>query len=203
MLIRALKPHRYILFALAALLLPTTARAALPQVEIQTNMGAITVELDPTEAPQTVTNFLQYVENGFYQGTIFHRVIDGFMIQGGGFTTDFKQKETRAPITNEADNRLPHYRGTIAMARTGDPHSATAQFFINTSTNKSLNHTAKNERGWGYCVFGRVIRGMDVVMKIGKTRTGRAGPFPKDVPRKAIVITKATLLPEPNSESKN
>ena len=164
-------------------------------------MGSITVELDPEAAPTTVANFLQYVNDGFYDGTIFHRVIDKFMIQGGGFTPQFQQKPTRPMIPNEADNRIKNRRGTIAMARTSDPHSATAQFFINTSENTPLNHRSKTERGWGYCVFGVVIRGMDVVMKINNTRTGSGGPFPKDVPLTAVVINKAFLISEQESES--
>ncbi|HMW50132.1 MAG TPA: peptidylprolyl isomerase, partial [Cellvibrionaceae bacterium] len=132
-------------------------------ITLHTNLGDITIELNPEKAPKTCANFKQYAEDGFYDGTIFHRVINNFMIQGGGLTADMKQKSTRAPIENEADNGLPNDTGTIAMARTSDPHSATAQFFINVKDNDFLNHSAKNSQGWGYCVFGKVTEGMDVV----------------------------------------
>lgn len=165
-----------------------------PQVRIQTNMGDIIVELYPAKAPKSVANFLQYVDDGFYSNTIFHRVIENFMIQGGGFTPDFTHKETRAPVLNEADNGLKNDRGTVAMARTFDPHSATAQFFINVTNNTPLNFTAKTPRGWGYCVFGKVIKGMDVVDTIRKLPTGHGGPFPTDVPQAMVTITSVSRL---------
>lgn len=171
------------------------ATADNPRVRMQTSLGDIVIELFPDKAPKTVANFLQYVKDGFYDGTIFHRVIADFMIQGGGYSADFERKPTRAPIINEADNGLRNARGTIAMARTFEPHSATAQFFINVVDNPALDHTADTPRGWGYAVFGRVIGGMDVVDAIRQVPTGRAGPFPSDVPLKPVVITKVTLEP--------
>jgi len=164
-----------------------------PRVRITTTLGDIVLELDREKAPKSVENFLNYVREGFYDGTIFHRVIDGFMVQGGGFTQDFQKKPTRAPIKNEADNGLKNLKGTIAMARTSDPHSATAQFFINVADNGFLNHTSPSPRGWGYAVFGKVVNGMDVVDKIRKTPTGSGGPFRSDVPRTPVVIEKITL----------
>jgi peptidyl-prolyl cis-trans isomerase B (cyclophilin B) len=161
-------------------------------ITLHTNYGDITIELDFEKAPKTAANFKQYVEEGFYNGTIFHRVIDGFMIQGGGFTEDFEQKKTRDPIENEADNGLPNLTGTLAMARTNDPHSATAQFFINVKDNAFLNHTGKNSSGWGYCVFGKVTAGMDVVNKIKGVKTGTKG-FHQDVPKEAVIIQSATI----------
>lgn len=163
-------------------------------VKLETTEGNIVLELDITRAPRSVLNFLQYVNDGYYNGTVFHRVISNFMIQGGGFSPDLVKKQTRAPIINEADNGLKNIRGTIAMARTNDPHSATAQFFINVVDNPFLDHRNKTPRGWGYAVFGHVIKGMDVVDKIRDTRTGPSGPFPKDVPLKAIVINKASVI---------
>ena len=154
-----------------------------------TSFGNITVELDGAKAPQSVDNFVKYVNEGHYNGTIFHRVIDGFMIQGGGFTPTMQQKPTRAPIRNEADNGLKNERGTIAMARTNDPHSATAQFFINTVDNRFLDHTGKTPGGWGYTVFGRVVKGMDVVDKIAKVPTGM-----QDMPNEIVLIKEARLL---------
>jgi len=170
------------------------ADAAYPRVEITTSLGAIVVELDRTKAPVTVDNFLRYVRDGYYNGTIFHRVIKDFMIQGGGFTRDFQRKPTRAPIKNEANNGLSNRRGTVAMARTGDPHSATAQFFINVTDNQYLDFRAPTPRGWGYTVFGKVIRGMDVVERIEKLKTGPGGPFAQDVPRRTVVIEKIISL---------
>lgn len=161
-------------------------------ITLHTNYGDIVIELDFDKAPKTAANFKQYVEDGFYNGTIFHRVIDGFMIQGGGFTEDFQQKETRATIENEADNGLQNLTGTLAMARTSDPHSATAQFFINVKDNSFLNHTGKNSSGWGYCVFGKVTEGMDVVNKIKGVKTGSKG-FHQDVPKEAVIIQSATI----------
>jgi cyclophilin family peptidyl-prolyl cis-trans isomerase len=165
-----------------------------PRVRLQTSMGDIVLELYPEKAPQTVQNFLSYVNQGFYSGTIFHRVIDGFMIQGGGYTEDFQKKPTGSPIQNEADNGLRNDRGTVAMARTNDPNSATAQFFINVVNNDFLNFRSKTPRGWGYAVFGKVVDGMDVVDKIRKTPTGPGGPFRKDVPKTPVVIENATVV---------
>jgi peptidyl-prolyl cis-trans isomerase B (cyclophilin B) len=164
-----------------------------PRVRLVTSLGDIVVELDREKAPKTVDNFLSYVREGFYDGTIFHRVIDGFMIQGGGFTQDFVKKPTHAPIENEADNGLANARGTIAMARTSAPQSATAQFFINVVDNDFLNYQSPTPRGWGYAVFGKVVEGMDVVDKIRTTPTGPGGPFRKDVPRTPVVIEKAVV----------
>ena len=184
-----------ILGAICALLLSSTvAIAANPQVELKTNLGIITVELYPEKAPQTVKNFLQYVQSDFYKGTVFHRVIPGFMIQGGGFSPDFTQQPTRDPVRNEAANGLKNETGTIAMARTPDPHSATAQFFINVADNAFLDHTAPTARGYGYTVFGRVVKGMDVVNKIAQLATGSGGPFPKDVPQQEVVIQDVNLV---------
>lgn len=178
--------------ALAAITLGGTALAANPRVLMETSAGNITLELDPEKAPKTVENFLAYVDAGQYNGTVFHRVIDGFMIQGGGFTEDMKQKPTRAPIPNEADNGLTNQRGTLAMARTADPNSATAQFFINLVDNAALNHKSKDARGWGYAVFGRVVEGMDTVDKIAKVTTGTHPSGHRDVPNTAVVIQKVT-----------
>jgi peptidyl-prolyl cis-trans isomerase A (cyclophilin A)/peptidyl-prolyl cis-trans isomerase B (cyclophilin B) len=184
-----------LLGAICALLLSSTvAVAANPQVELKTNLGTITVELYPDKAPQTVKNFLGYVQSDFYTGTIFHRVIPGFMIQGGGFSQDFAQKPTRDPVQNEAANGLTNETGTIAMARTPNPHSATAQFFINVADNAFLNHTAPTARGYGYAVFGKVVKGMDVVNRIAQLATGPRGPFPQDVPQQEVVIKEARLV---------
>ena len=186
---------RKLLGATCALALSITiAFAANPQVELKTNLGIITVELYPDKAPQTVKNFLEYVQSDFYKGTVFHRVIAGFMIQGGGFSQDFTQKPVRDPVQNEAANGLKNETGTIAMARTPNPHSATAQFFINVGQNTFLNHTAPNARGYGYAVFGRVVKGMDVVNKIAQLATGPGGPFPSDVPRQEVVIQDVRLV---------
>lgn len=162
-------------------------------VKLHTNHGTITIQLDAEKAPNTVKNFLEYVKNGSYDNTIFHRVIDNFMIQGGGFEPGMKQKPTLAPIQNEAANGLKNDKYTLAMARTGDPHSATAQFFINTKDNDFLNYTAANQQGYGYCVFGKVVEGMDVVDKIGKVKTGNSGGH-GDVPKEDVIITKAELV---------
>ena len=161
------------------------------KIIMDTSLGSITAELYEDKAPITVANFVSYAKAGFYAGTIFHRVIDGFMIQGGGFTKDMNQKPTSAPVKNEADNGLKNDRGTIAMARTMDPHSATAQFFINLVDNDFLNHTAPTMQGWGYCVFGKVVDGMDVVDKIGKTKTGSRPPY-DDVPLDSVLINEAS-----------
>ncbi len=157
------------------------------QVKMQTNYGNIILQLNPEKAPKTVENFMNYVNSGFYNGTIFHRVINGFMIQGGGMEPGMREKMTNPPIENEADNGLSNSVGSIAMARTNDPHSASSQFFINVSNNTFLNHSGKNPQGWGYCVFGEVIDGMDVVNKIKEVPTGSKG-FHQDVPLDDVII---------------
>ena len=162
-------------------------------IKLHTNYGVITLNLFADKAPVTVENFISYVKEGFLDNTIFHRVIDGFMIQGGGFTPDMEQKETKASIKNEANNKVPNKKGTIAMARTNDPHSATCQFFINIADNSFLNHTAESSQGWGYCVFGEVSEGMDVVDKIRQVKTGRFAGH-SDVPVEPVVIEKAELV---------
>lgn len=162
-----------------------------PKVLLETTEGDILLELFPDKAPETVKNFLRYVDDGFYDNTIFHRVIPDFMIQGGGMDARMKEKATREPIKNEADNGLKNDRGAIAMARTMDPHSATAQFFINHADNDFLNHRAPTQDGWGYAVFGNVLDGMDVVDKIAKVKTGTSG-IHSDVPKDSIVITRAS-----------
>lgn len=164
-----------------------------PRARLETSMGAITVELNAQAAPKTVANFLQYVHDGFYDGTIFHRVIKSFMIQGGGFTPQMQQRPTRPPVVNEADNGLKNDAGTIAMARTMAPHSATAQFFINVKNNDFLNHIAKTPGGWGYCVFGRVVDGMDVVKAIENVKTTTKFQY-ADVPVDPVVIKKVALI---------
>ncbi|MEC4749239.1 peptidylprolyl isomerase [Methylomicrobium sp. Wu6] len=164
-----------------------------PKVKLTTSLGAIVIQLDPVKAPVSSQNFLAYVNKGFYNGTIFHRVIKGFMAQGGGFDSQFQQKATDAPIKNEADNGLPNKRGSIAMARTNDPNSATAQFFINYADNTFLNHTSPTPSGWGYAVFGEVVEGMDVVDKMAEQATGNRGPH-QDVPKTDIVIEKAEVV---------
>jgi cyclophilin family peptidyl-prolyl cis-trans isomerase len=164
-----------------------------PRVALETSKGRIVLELYADKAPQTVANFLKYVDAGFYDGTIFHRVIPGFMIQGGGFTAEMEQKATRPPIANEADNGLKNERGTIAMARTSDPHSATAQFFINTVDNDFLNHRGKSTQGWGYAVFGRVVEGINVVDEISGSKTVSRGGY-RDVPAEPVVIVSAKRL---------
>ena len=163
---------------------------------METNLGTIRLELYPDKAPKTVKNFLRYVDEGYYDGTIFHRVIDGFMIQGGGFTAEMQKKSTHEPIENEADNGLKNQRGTIAMARTSNPHSATAQFFINVADNDFLNHRSKTLRGWGYTVFGKVVDGMEVVDAIAKTPTGPKSFFPKDVPQSTVLIQRVSRVQE-------
>ena len=162
-------------------------------VKLHTRFGVITLDLDAEKAPESVKNFLAYVEAGHYNGTIFHRVIKDFMIQGGGMLPDMSQKDTQAPIKNEANNGLKNDRGTIAMARTSDPHSATAQFFINTVDNDFLNFRAETTQGWGYCVFGKVVEGMDVVDQIRAVKTSKSG-YHADVPAEAIVIDKAEVV---------
>lgn len=160
-------------------------------VVIDTTLGAFEIALDEAKAPATVANFLRYLDAGHYAGTVFHRVIPGFMVQGGGYDAALERKPTHDPVTNEADNGLKNQRGTVAMARTSDPHSATAQFFVNVADNGSLDHTGKNDRGWGYTVFGKVVRGMDVVDRIVASPTGSRGPFAKDAPLQDVVITGA------------
>ncbi|MBU1236155.1 MAG: peptidyl-prolyl cis-trans isomerase [Gammaproteobacteria bacterium] len=180
-----------LLAILAALALSLPAWAANPTVEMKTTLGTITIELYPDKAPKTVANFLQYVKDGFYDGTVFHRVIDGFMIQGGGMDLGLKEKPTRASIPNEAKNGLKNQIGTIAMARKPDPHSASAQFFINLVNNSGLDYPAHD--GWGYCVFGKVTQGMDVVNKISKVATGRVSYY-QDVPVKPVLIESVKLI---------
>lgn len=162
-------------------------------VRLHTNFGIIELELDPERAPETAKNFLAYVESGFYSNTVFHRVIDGFMIQGGGFEPGMRQKPTRSPIKNEAGNGLKNGRYTIAMARTSEPHSASSQFFINVSDNGFLDHTAPNADGWGYCVFGKVVQGREIVDKIKGVKTGKRG-FHSDVPVEDVLIERAEVV---------
>ena len=161
-------------------------------VRLHTNHGVIAIDLDAANAPETSKNFLDYVEAGFYSNTVFHRVIDGFMVQGGGFEPGMRQKPTRDPIKNEADNGLKNDRYTIAMARTSDPHSASSQFFINVSDNGFLNHTAPSADGWGYCVFGKVVEGQDIVDKIKDVKTGKRGGH-ADVPVEDVLIERAEV----------
>ena len=168
---------------------------ASPLVTFETTHGSFAVALEPDSAPKTVENFLAYVRDGHYDGTIFHRIIEGFMIQGGGYDERYQQLPTRAPIENEAPGAPGNDRGTIAMARTADPHSATAQFFINVVDNDFLNHRGKNPQGWGYAAFGRVVDGMETVDRIAALQTGPGGPFPSDVPKEAVVIEKVTAGP--------
>ena len=169
-------------------------RAANPQVEMKTSLGTIVLELYPDKAPLTVENFLQYVKDGHYQGTLFHRVIPGFMIQGGGFGPDFKQKATRSPVKNEAANGLKNAMGTISMARTSDPHSATAQFFINVADNVALDFRFPTQEGYGYTVFGKVVKGMDVVYRIVKVQTGPGPAGHQNVPVKPVIIEQARVV---------
>ncbi len=171
------------------------ANAANPRVQFETSLGMVVLEIDAERAPKSAANFLRYVDDGFYNGTIFHRVIPGFMAQGGGFTADMQQKKTQAPITNEADNGLKNQRGTLAMARTNDPHSATAQFFINFVDSTFLDFRAPNAQGWGYAVLGRVVEGMNVVDAMAKVPTGNTRGM-GDVPQTTITLLKATRLPE-------
>ncbi|WP_414675506.1 peptidylprolyl isomerase [Methylocaldum sp.] len=167
-----------------------------PQVKLETNLGDVILKLDSAKAPTTVENFLTYVKEGHYDGTIFHRVIPNFMAQGGGYTEDFKQKPTHKSIKNEADNGLKNKRGTIAMARTPDPNSATSQFFINFVDNTFLDYKSSTPQGWGYAVFGEVTGGLDVVDKMAKIPTGSGGPMATDVPQTPIIIQKATVISE-------
>ena len=172
------------------------AQAANPKVKMETSKGSIIIELYPDKAPLSVANFLNYVNTGAYDGTIFHRVIKDFMNQGGGFTVDYEKVKTNDPITNEADNGLKNLEFTVAMARTNEPHSATNQFFINTKDNAFLDHTQKSMRGWGYAVFGKVVEGQNVVGAISRAATGAGGPFSSDVPRTPIIIEKVTVIKE-------
>jgi peptidyl-prolyl cis-trans isomerase B (cyclophilin B) len=190
LLYRHLAPLFIASFSLAA---QAEGGSAHPKVKLSTNHGDIVIALNADKAPETVKNFIQYVESGFYDGTIFHRVIENFMIQGGGFDESFKQKKSEASIQNEADNGLSNKKGTVAMARTGDPHSATAQFFINTKDNDFLDHRDKTMQDWGYAVFGEVIEGMDVVDAIRKVKTTMRGGH-QDVPAEAVVIEKAIVV---------
>jgi peptidyl-prolyl cis-trans isomerase A (cyclophilin A) len=177
------------------------AAPAGPRVALHTSLGDIVLELEAAKAPKSVENFLQYVRDGHYNGTIFHRVIDNFMAQGGGFTADMQQKPTRAPIQNEANNGLSNLRGTVAMARTNDPHSAAAQFFINLVDNPRLDHVNdQSGHTWGYAVFGKVVQGMETVDKIRALETGPQGPFTQDVPKTAVVIESAEILPAAAAE---
>ncbi len=183
---------------------PTEAAAvatvANPRVALHTNMGDIVIELDPVKAPVSSENFLAYVKDGFYNGTVFHRVIDNFMIQGGGYTADLQPKSTRAPIQNEANNGLSNLRGTVAMARTGEPHSASAQFFINLVDNPRLDYVSdQNGMTWGYAVFGKVVEGLDVVDRIRAIPTGAQGPFRTDVPTEPVIIERAEVLVAPTA----
>jgi len=187
-----------VLFMLCALAMPTLAAAPSKnaksvQIALTTSMGKIVLELDEKKAPNTVANFLGYVKKGHYNGLIFHRVISGFMIQGGGFNKNMEEKPTAAPIENEADNGLVNLRGTLAMARTNDPHSATAQFFINVADNPMLDFKSKTRQGWGYAVFGKVVEGMDVVDKIRMVPTGSEGIF-QDVPQTPVIIVKTEII---------
>ncbi|MEM7351083.1 MAG: peptidylprolyl isomerase [Acidobacteriota bacterium] len=179
--------------ATISLAAPATAQEANPQVALETSKGKIVIELYAKEAPGTVENFLAYVESGFYDGTIFHRVIPDFMVQGGGFTPDLEKKDTRDAIQNEADNGLKNDRGTLAMARTNAPHSATAQFFINVVDNAYLNHTAKSARGWGYTVFAKVVEGMEIADAIAAVKTERRG-VQANLPVETVTITKASVV---------
>lgn len=184
---------RYLLSTIT-LLFCLNAQAAYPLVEMKTNQGNILLELYPDKAPKTVENFLAYVKSGFYKGTVFHRVVSRFVIQGGGYTPDLEAKPTLAPIPNEAGNGLTNDAGTLAMARTNDPNSATSQFFINLERNLFLNHYKQDADYFGYAVFGKVIKGMDVVQKISGTPTTAAGPFASDVPVQSIVIEDVSVV---------
>lgn len=178
----------------AAAVTTAAVTAKNPKVALSTNMGKIVIELNPAKAPKSVENFLQYVNDKHYDGTVFHRVIPTFMIQGGGFTQDLSMKPTRPPVANEADNGLSNVRGSVAMARTNDPNSATSQFFINVVDNPNLNHFSKdNGQTWGYAVFGKVVSGMDVVDAIKAVERGAKGPLPQDVPLSPVIILKAEI----------
>ena len=190
--------HLFMLATIGLSVAGAAVHAANPQVDLDTSAGKIRIELYPDAAPKTVENFLAYVQAKQYDGTQFHRVIPGFMIQAGGYTADFKEKPTKAAVRNEAEQSskagLLNVPGTIAMARTSDPHSATAQFFINVGDNRSLNYRESTPQGFGYTVFGKVVSGMDVVNKIAATPTGSGGPFPKDVPSDRVLIKSASIV---------
>lgn len=191
-------------FTVAAPLSLASENSNAPRVRLSTTHGDMILELAKDRAPATVDNFLQYVNDGFYNGTIFHRVIEGFMIQGGGFAENYQRKNTRAAIRNEANNGLRNERYSISMARTNAPHSATAQFFINSVDNWNLDHQAPTARGWGYAVFGRVIEGQDVVDTISQVPTGPGGRFSRDAPREPVIINEASLIvPIAEAESEN
>ncbi len=183
------------LFSFTTLLIAkeNTMSVDTTKVKMTTSLGEIIIEVDNKNAPVSAANFLNYVKEGFYNGTIFHRVIPGFMAQGGGFDTDFKEKKSNPPITNEADNGLKNDRGTLAMARTGDPHSASSQFFINYKDNSFLNYSSKTPQGWGYAVFAKVIEGMDIVDAMEKVATGSKNGH-QDVPQENIIITNAEIV---------
>lgn len=186
--------RHFVLFVFSAILMTTSnVQADTATVKMETSKGTIVLELDAANAPLTVENFLTYVREGFYDGTIFHRVISNFMIQGGGFTSEMTQKPTHDPIRNEANNGLGNNTGTIAMARTNDPHSATAQFFINVQDNQFLNFSGENTQGWGYAVFGKVTEGMEVVNAIRNVETTTRGPF-QDVPIETVTIEKVSII---------
>lgn len=189
---------RYLLALFFSFAITTLSHAAPVRVEMKTSLGTMTIELYQDQAPKTVDNFLQYVKDDFFAGTVFHRVIDGFMIQGGGFTPDMKEKSGRASIQNEAKNGLKNEPGTLAMARTSDPHSAASQFFINLKANSFLDYPSRD--GWGYAVFGRVVEGMDVVQKIAKVRTGNAG-FHQDVPTTPVLIESVKIINNANNSA--
>ena len=190
---KAVSRH-FVVFVFSAILMTTSnVQAETATVKMETSKGTIVLELDAANAPVTVENFLTYVREGFYDGTIFHRVISNFMIQGGGFTSDMTQKPTHDPIRNEANNGLGNDTGTIAMARTNDPHSATAQFFINVRDNQFLNFSGENMQGWGYAVFGKVTEGMEVVNAIRDVTTTTRGPF-QDVPAETVTIEKVSIV---------
>ncbi len=190
---KSLRKHILLFVFISFFMITTNSQAETTMVKMDTNHGTIMLELDAENAPNTVANFLTYAKEGFYDGTIFHRVISNFMIQGGGFTEDMNQKTTHDPIQNEANNGLKNDDGTIAMARTGDPHSATAQFFINVKDNDFLNFSSETPQGWGYAVFGKVTEGMDVVEKIKAVPTTTKGPY-QDVPAETVIIEKVTVV---------
>ena len=191
-----------VIAAITSTLLTSTTALAAPSVELQTSMGKIVIELNSEKAPKTVQNFLQYTKDGFYNGTIFHRVMDGFMVQGGGFTKDMEQKPTGTQIINEARNGLKNDRGTVAMARRAEPHSATAQFFINHKDNTMLDHTGEQDgRSWGYAVFGKVTQGMDIVDKIAKVPTGDRAMH-QNVPLEPVIIQSVKILGDKSTPEK-
>lgn len=190
-----------LILLVAGMFLSVSALGANPQVKMRTNLGEMVFELYPEKAPKTVANFLQYVRSGHYNGTLFHRTVQKFIIQGGGFTPDFKYKPTLDPVLNEATNGLKNEPGTLAMARAYEPNSATTQFFINLDDNKFLNHHRPHPDYYGYCVFGRVIKGMDVAKKIGAAPTAAGGPFDADVPVQPVIIEEMALATETSTDS--